>query len=71
MPLLKRKKKQQQKSPFIICWLQFLMTALPVQVMTVHTMQQNLIKEHVIMMLLMIKCLFTIHTILLGQPMTQ
>lgn len=35
-------------SPFIICWLQFLMTALPMIVMTAHTMQQKLIKRHIL-----------------------
>lgn len=40
-------KKQKKPSPFIICWLQFLMTALRMLEMTAHTMQQKLILRHI------------------------
>lgn len=40
--------KKQKNSPFIICWLQFLMTALPMLVITGHTMQQKLVKRHIL-----------------------
>lgn len=39
---------EENNSPFIICWLQFFKTALPMLVMTVHTMQQKLIKQPII-----------------------
>lgn len=59
----------KQNSPFILCWLQFLMTALPKLVMTHYAAKTD--KTAYIIMMMRIKCLLIIHTILLDQPFTR